>query len=459
MCVSQRAEEPVAGLLSLPFAKSSTNSMSLISLTRIVRCPTIRGSVVSVIDQGVCSLSNFLAAVTLARTLAPEAFGVYSLYFASIMVLAGFQHALITGPARVLGVRPAGVDAGNYFKTLVRLQLILSAILAGGASVGLFILYPADPLSMGGFLLCLVLFQLQELARVINLTRMTFRSLLWLDLATHGLRIGLLLVAMRLGLLSPGAALFITAIACGLGMAVAGKNTYASGAGEPLKKVGAANWRYFRWILLEMIPYNASTQIYLYLTALWIDTVAAGGLSAVQSLMSAANLLLLGVMNHAVPVARQRLIEGGYDAWRKWLCQVGLFLAASTAAFGIIASIFATPFLALIYSPAYGAFACLMPIFAIQLFFTACNSALSAAFCTAEMPHVGFTTRATSAVVTLLIAYPLLKGWGVAGAAAGLVLTQVLWAAVSAGYVARGTLKRQIYRHWDTLTSARISQL
>ena len=157
--------------------------------------------------------------------------------------------------------------------------------------------------------------------------------------------------------------------------------------------------------------------------------------------MNAVNVLLLGVMNYAVPEARRRLIENGYDSWRTWLWRIGLLLAGSAAAFGILISIFAEMLLTLIYSPAYGEFANLMPIVAFQLFFTACNTVLSAAFRTAELPQVGFAAKATSAVVTVLIAYPLLKGWGVTGAAVGLVITQALWTAVYASCAARGALR------------------
>ena len=416
--------------------------MSVVSLRGIVRNPTLRGSALSVLDQGVCSLSNFLTGVIVARALLPEAFGVYSLYFAGIMVLSGFQTALITGPTRVLGVRPTGVDAGNYFKTQVRLQLILSTTLVGGAAVGLFTLHPGDPLATGAFLLCLVLFQFQELTRVIYLTRMTLVSLLRLDITTHVLRIGLLLAAMRLGVLSPGVALLIIAAAYGAGVAIAGRNVLPHTTSASLGKMARANWRYGRWLLLEMVAYTGSTRVYLYLTALWVDTIAVGGLSAVLVLMNAVNVLVLGIINYAGPVARRRLLEGGYDVWRRWLVRIGVFLAAGVGTFGLLAFVFAEPLLTLIYGPTYAAFAHLIPIVALQVLLSACNTVLSVAFRTAELPQVGFAAKGVSAVATLLIAYPLLKAWGVTGAAVGLVVTQALWTTIYATYAARGALSR-----------------
>jgi len=401
----------------------------------------LKGSALSVLDQAICSASSFLTGVIVARALLPDAFGVYSLYFTGILLLSGFQNALITGPARVLGVRAAGGDAGGYFRAQIALQMALSAVLIIGAAIGLLALSPGDLPTTLAFLLCLLLVQLQELARVINLTRMTMRALLRLDFVTHGLRLGALLTAMTLGWLSAGAALLIIASACGLGLLIAGRSALAAAKTAPLWETATANWRYGRWLLLETIAHSSSSQIYLYLTALWVSTAAVGGLSAVLVLMSAINWLLLGVINYAVPIARQLLMEKGYNAWRIWLWRIGLFLAAAAAAFGVGASMFGQPLLGIIYSHEYAAFAYLIPIVAIQFFLNACNSVLSAAFRTAELTHVGFAGKAVSAVVTLILAYPLLTAWGVMGAAAGLVITQAVWTAVYVFYIAQGTLR------------------
>lgn len=411
------------------------------ALKRFEASTTLRGFALSVLDQAIYSLSGFLTGVLVARSLLPEAFGVYTLYFTGILLLAGFQNALITGPLRVLGVRPSGGDASGYFRAQVQLQLLLSMVIMAGAAIGLFALYPGDILVTLAFLLCLLLVQLQELARVVSLTSMTLIALLKLDVVTHGLRIALLLAAMRLDILSAGTAILIVAVASGIGFVVAGWSAYPAATTAPLRETAISNWRYGRWLVFGTIAHSSSTQIYLYLTALWVGTAAVGGLAAVLVMMNAFNVLLLGVMNYAVPTARQLLIESGYDAWRRRLWRIGLLLAGGATLFGVCASLLARPLISLIYSPAYGTFAYLIPIVAVQLFLNACNTVLLAAFRTAEMPQVGFVALAGSAAVTLLLAYPLLTGWGVTGAAVGLVITQVIWAAVYTFYAARGTLR------------------
>jgi O-antigen/teichoic acid export membrane protein len=167
--------------------------------------------------------------------------------------------------------------------------------------------------------------------------------------------------------------------------------------------------------------------------------------------MNSVNVLVMGLMNHAVPVARRKLLENGFDAWRRSLIRIGIFLAAVAGAFGVFASVFAESLLSVTLGPAYAAFANLVPFAAAHVFLSACNTVFSAVFRTAEMPQVGFAAKCGSAVITLLMAYPLLKTWGVTGAAAGLVLTQASWTAIYAAYAACGTLHRsRLVMHMHT---------
>jgi O-antigen/teichoic acid export membrane protein len=204
--------------------------------------------------------------------------------------------------------------------------------------------------------------------------------------------------------------------------------------------VARANWRFGRWLLLESLAYTASTQIYLYLTALWVGTAAAGALSAVSILVNAINVLLIGVTAHATPVARQRLVERGYDAWRRWLWQIGLGLTGAAALFAIVISAIAEPLLSFVYRPEYAAYAPIVPILAGAVTVRAANLTLIAAFRTAELPRIGFAARLISALVTLALAYPLVSRWSIAGAAGGMLFTQLVWLAVYLTCIARGAL-------------------
>jgi O-antigen/teichoic acid export membrane protein len=408
-------------------------------LRRFVNHEATRGSVLSILDQGILSISNFLTGIFVARAVGAEDFGVYSLLFAGLMILAGAQNALITGPLRVLGVRSRG--SGAYFKAQVRLQLMLSGVLATGAILVMSFGTHLSLTAIFTFAFCLIFFQLQELARIINLTKLTLKSLLIMDVFTNGLRIGLLLFMSVQGMLTPISALLAIALSCGVGVAIYLRWHGVKGVSTmPLSVVAAENWGYGRWILLETLAYTASTQAYLYFTALWVDKQSAGALNAVLSMLNMVNVLQLGVMAFAIPRARQKLMEYGYYVWRRWMLQVGFVLTVSTAFIMLLVTLFAKPLLVHLYTPFYGDYAYLLPVLASSYVLTALNSVLNAAFLTALLPKAGFMAKAVSGIVTLLLAYPVISKWGVAGAAVGLLATTATWSIVYLVYVYNGVL-------------------
>jgi O-antigen/teichoic acid export membrane protein len=408
-------------------------------LRRFLKHEATRGSILSIADQGIVSISNFLTGILVARAVGAEDFGVYSLLFAGLMVLAGAQNALITGPLRVLGVQSRG--SGAYFKAQVRLQLMLSGVLATGAILVMSFGTHLSLTAIFTFAFCLIFFQLQELARIINLTKLTLKSLLIMDVFTNGLRIGLLLFMSMQGILTPISALLAIALSCVAGIAVyLGGHGVKGVATMSLSVVATENWGYGRWILLEGIAYTASTQAYLYFTALWVDKQSAGALNAVLSMLNMVNVLQLGVMAFAIPRARQKLMEYGYYVWRRWMLQVGFVLTVSTAFIMLLVTLFAKPLLVHLYTPFYGDYAYLLPVLASSYVLTALNSVLNAAFLTALLPKAGFMAKAVSGIVTLLLAYPVISKWGVAGAAAGLLATTATWSLVYFLYIYKGAL-------------------
>ena len=122
------------------------------------------------------------------------------------------------------------------------------------------------------------------------------------------------------------------------------------------------------------------------------------------------------------------------------MLQVGFVLTVSTAFIMLLVTLFAKPLLVHLYAPFYGDYAYLLPVLASSYVLTALNSVLNAAFLTALLPKAGFMAKAVSGIVTLLLAYPVISKWGVAGAAAGLLVTTATWSIVYLVYVYNGVL-------------------
>ncbi len=409
------------------------------------RSAIIKGSIFSIIDQGIISFSNFVSGIIIARALAPSGYGIYSLFFGALMLLAGIQNALMTGPVRVLGVKTNEEETLYYFNTQLILQYILGTLISISAIFILYVFLHVEWKLIVNFSICLFSWQLMELTRVIYLTRLTLKKLFLVDLITQILRISALYYLASSTLLDPANALAAISASSLLGVLIFFLTEPGIGLrnNNPILETMHSNWEFGRWLLLETIVYSASTQAYLYFTALWIDTKSVGALSAVQNILNVFNIFLIGLMGFAVPVARKKLLAFGYRIWKRWLLQVGFTLFLLAAMIGLFMSIFARPILALVYSSTFTTYSYLMPIFAVILCFKALNSIFSACFRTALFPQVGFSAKLVSAILTVVIAYPLLKTYRLTGAAMGLLFTQVFWTAVYLIYLKRGILDKE----------------
>lgn len=402
-----------------------------------------QGSAFSILDQAVISMTNFLTGVLVARAVAPDEFGVYVLLFTGIMILSGFQNALITRPLRVLGVR-AEADAAGYFRAQIKLQIIFGSMLIIGSGFFMVLFLSADMWLIVSVMLCIFFLQLQELVRIINITRLHVFNFLANDVITCGLRLLALWFLAQMGFLTSAAAIAVMALSSGIGASLLLFDRKLRGGQQPpLWQVARENWNYGRWILIETLASMASMQLYLYLTALWVGATALAGLGAVQNILNFANVLVIGISSYVIPVARKKFLCEGYIAWRDWILTATFVLIAATVVMMVTATWFAEPLLAAIYTPFFVPYSGLFSLLAIAYCLMAVNTMLAIAFHTAERPQVGFIAKAFSAVITLTAAYPLLHHWGVSGAAVGMILTQVIWLVVYFYYISRGALAQK----------------
>ena len=408
-----------------------------------MRRKILEGGALAIVDQGIVSLSNFVTGVIVAKAVAPDEFGTYSLFFTGLILLSVLQNACVTGPLIVLGIRPQGIDNRDYFSTQIHFQLLLGAAQLVSVILILSFFTETNTELIASFAVCIFLFQLQELGRVILLTKMNMTSLLVLDVVTHSARMVVLLIFAGLGLLNSSVALGAIALSSLIGILWAwSKRELRITGSSQLRHLAKENWEFGRWLLLETLANSASTQVYLFAMALWLDKQSVAVLAALQLLLNVMNVLVTGVTSFAIPVARHRLTESGYQEWRHWLWRIGVFLTVAAAVFGLIISIAAKDLLSIIFTPFYAQFAHLVPLLAVVLCIQTANSVLSIAFHTAKMPQIGAADKIASAAATMIIIYPLLIGWGIVGSAVGLLITQILWMAVFLFYILSGYLSR-----------------
>jgi O-antigen/teichoic acid export membrane protein len=395
----------------------------------------IRGAL-GVIDQGVCAFGNFITVILLSRALVPEQFGKYALIFNAVMIFSSIQNALVTGPMRVLGA-PRASDAG-YVRSQLRTQAAVLLVEIPMLAVVL-VWFVGDRAALLGALAAMAALQLHEFVRSVNVTRLALPQLLKLDALTHLVRIGCLAMLFAADVLTVWNALAVICVSS----LVALPYLTVRGKFAPVSGTFGSNWQLGRWLLADAIAFTLSTRVYLYLVALWLGTAEVAALSASQTLVSVANLVVGGLIVVAIPAARLKLAQAGYHAWRSWwVGTAGLIAALGAVLFGAV-GLLAADLMRLFYPAYYVSFAPLVAILALGAWIDAVNTVVVSALWTAEKPQVNVVGKVLSAVFMVIWAYPGIHAFGIAGAAMGLVVTPAIWLVVNLVYLFAGGLGEQ----------------
>lgn len=401
----------------------------------------VKGSYFSILSQALVSGSNFLTGIIIAKATGVSEFGVFSLIAAAVLGLQGIQQALITGP--MLFMSRVGGEDNDRISQYFTLQVLLSAPLAVGAAIALgTFLHQWSASQLIGIVGAVFFLQMQEFSRARLYIDLRANDVLVLDIINHGVRLGLLLLLWHLESLTVSSAFLVLALASGITSLPVVRSVVPQ-TFRACADVARNSFQYGRWLLLESSAYYLSVPLYLYLSSALLSHEATGGLSAAISLLNLPSVLVLGLMNLAIPMARRKLMNEGYEAWRSQLVSTGAVIIAVSVFLYTVISASGSFLLVTVYSPEFAKYADILPIVGAYYCFLAVDTILAAAFRLAHAPQIGAVTKLCSSVITVSVAYPLISLWGLVGAAIGLVLTSATWLAIYVLYIYKGALRAE----------------
>ncbi|WP_104161715.1 hypothetical protein [Arthrobacter sp. ZGTC212] len=276
-------------------------------------------------DQGVSSISNFVAVAVAANVATAHDFGQFSLAYAGLLLFLGGQRALVGETLLVrysrtgeLTRRTAGAGLGATVLVAVPAALLLlgAALLAGPEDAGLWLVMAA----VSPFVL------LQDSIRYLFICQARpARALLIDSIWAIGSITAMILTARA------GGDLMLVLIWWGAGAAVALFLGLVLARTVP-GVVPGARWLWlnrdfaFRY-LAEFLTLNASTFAVLYLLVFPLGAAGVGALRAAQLLFSPLNTVFSAIKTAVIPeLVRTR----GTAAFRKRLLEtLGIVLALS----------------------------------------------------------------------------------------------------------------------------------
>ena len=423
-----------------PKENSSTTQLKSIfaSLVALFSGAGARQGYLSAIDQGVISLSNFLATIILARNVDPTQLGVYGVGFVTLRLIRSIQEGLIVQPMNVFGAGMEEEEFKHYATSTSIFQIGLAFLSATVVAVCGWVLTEMGNDTAGPTLFALWLpflwWQLQEYLRRMLYTRgLVFKAVVNSVIA-NGVRLGIMIYLVGQGTLTGISGL--EAIAWGSFVALFPSFWFTrhfwSRQLENLRVTWRRNWAFGRWLLGSTLTNWVAVEFYPILTAGLISFAAAGAYRALQNLVAPIHLLLRAVDTFLTPRAANLYGKNGQAALTRTLRSVYLALGIPILGILIAAMLFGEEILFLIYGDVYLEYSngvVLMALFYALMF---AYWPLQSIFKAAQLSRPIFIANVLAIISMFTIGIWAIINWGVYGTILGqvvnaLVINIVLW--------------------------------
>ncbi len=399
-----------------------------------------REGYLAAIDQGVISISNFLATIILARNVDPTQLGVYGVGFVTLRLVRSIQDGVIVQPLNVYG---AGMDEEG-FKRYATSTSILQIILATGTALAVAIcgwIVTSLGNDIAGPTLYSLWFaflgwQLQEYVRRMLYTRGSVLNAVINTILANFARLALMFYWSKHNTLSGIAGL--DAIAWGaIAALIPGlwfTRAYWTRDYLNLSETWQRNWSFGRWMMGGTIANWVSVEFYPVLTAGMISFAAAGAYRALQNLVAPIHALLRATDTFFTPRASKVYSQSGEKALTRVLFLVYAVTGVPILGFLAAAILFPEQLLHLFYGDTYLPYSAgmmLMAVFyALWFFYFPLQMALKAA----RVSRPIFVANLSAILLMFTVGILMIQRWGVYGTIAGqalnaLVINLILWGA------------------------------
>jgi O-antigen/teichoic acid export membrane protein len=329
------------------------------ALMRVLGGDTARKGYLAGIDQGIISLTNFLASVYLARLVSPTEFGVYAVGFLLLHFARAFQEGMLVQPLNGQGAVMPIEAFRKYVSSSWILQLLIALLFAAGAAAGGWLLTAlgndvAGPTLFSLWFLFLT-WQPQEFLRRTFYARGRIYSAILNTTLASVVRLLSLYLFGRFGQLSGRAGLH----AIGWGALIAAlvgiwqARPYWTRSFKKLHETSMMNWELGRWVLGGTIANWFALEVYPILAAGLISFAAAGAYRALLTVVAPVHVLLRAMDTLLTPRAALVYHRSGRKALTRTLRLTYLISGVPILGLLIIAVLFPGQILYLFYGETY----------------------------------------------------------------------------------------------------------
>ncbi len=379
------------------------------------------------IDQGIASVGTFALAVTLARILTPEDYGVFVLLLAGLNVVGLVSGSLIFYP---LAVRFSGDEAQGGALMATCLVFLAGLCATGCLLVGLALAAVERPEFILPSCAYLCAWQIQEAFRRYLFVQTRFAAAIPGEILSYLGQLPLLLVLARYEMLSLTTILLAMALTSAVAAVQQAISSGLFARARPIASTRAIArdfWALGSWSLANNLLSIGRVQMLLWGLAALAGASAPARFQAAMNLVNVVNPLVIGLCNVIPQTAARAHGQGKASAWRA----ARVFALAGAPIAGLFflgLLVFPAEALRLVYGPGspYLDLVVTVRLLALTALAAYSTDMICSYFHGIEAARHALTVNAAGTLTALALGLPLTAAYGITGACIALGIAGVV---------------------------------
>lgn len=392
--------------------------------------------VYALVDQLAVSGTNFLTFVVIGRSCGASELGIYSLTFSLLVVVLVTLQSLVSVPYVNLLRRRNGSSRARFSGNALTLVAILAAlslvpVLVGGVgfhfrgkpevAIALYCLATAVPFTM-----------LREFARRYLFANLLFRQAMLLDVVISAFQIGAVIALVFLGIISAASVWISVGASCALGAVVwliVMRGDFQVSR-RRLKLSAVRHWRFGKWIFASELTTSLRSQLVNWFLMLAGGALTTGLFAASAAFARLLNPFFLAITNVLEPVMARRYADHGIGELLRLVRKFTILLCGVLSPACLVIHFFGSEIMALIFGGEFAVSGGALSLLVAAMFVSMIGVPMTFALRAMRRPDLSFRIRLSGFVTCLLLAPALIPIWKVVGAAAAVLVSTMVSAAV-----------------------------
>jgi O-antigen/teichoic acid export membrane protein len=319
------------------------NARSRWRLAPLVAAALASGSFLTIMDQGIVSLTNLIWVRQLGRTLSVEQLGDYYCLLSLVLLIVNAQAQVLTAPYAVRCHKKKEAELDLYTGALFAQEfavMIATAVIFGAAFLICLSIGWGSSMAVAAICLAGPAYLLRMFARYVAFARNKHLSAVLLDIGVGVVQLSGLAWLTWTNQVSLVNAFIVLALACGLCAPLWLR--YVKIRWARVGNVASTwneNWTFGRWALLSFAVGGVLSHIFPTLVAAFANRTEAGFLGACTTISGFGTMFVVGLANALTPVAARAYSTEGRHALARVLFRNALVMGLAVGSFLVVAII------------------------------------------------------------------------------------------------------------------------